>query len=130
LIDELEMHQPTVTDAATLREYRQNLTVLKFLCGLRPSLRSQVRGQILGEDSIPTLIVTFFRVMRVFIGADMSHAPFIKQSTMVSEHDRGRGRGRGCGRDFGEDVAHLEVVVSMVVDKILLIRDPGSVSIA
>jgi len=41
LIDELEMHQPVVTDAATLREYRQNLTVSKFLCGM--SLHSDPR---------------------------------------------------------------------------------------
>jgi len=27
LFDELEMHQPAVNDAATLREYRQDLTV-------------------------------------------------------------------------------------------------------
>ena len=27
LIDELEIHQPAVIDAATLSEYRQNLTV-------------------------------------------------------------------------------------------------------
>jgi len=38
LIDELEMHQPAVTDAATLRRYRQDLTVSKFLSGLSPSL--------------------------------------------------------------------------------------------
>ena len=31
LIGELEMHQPTVIDAATLRGYRQDLTVSKFL---------------------------------------------------------------------------------------------------
>jgi len=31
LIDEIEMHQPTFTDAATLRGYRQNLAVSKFL---------------------------------------------------------------------------------------------------
>jgi len=57
LIDELEMHQPALTDAATLREYRQDLAVSNFLSGLSPSLRSQ-RGQILGEDNIPTLSVT------------------------------------------------------------------------
>jgi len=63
LIDELEMHQPSVTDAATLRGYRQDLAVSKFLSGLIPTIRSQVRGQILGRDSIPTLTVTFSRVM-------------------------------------------------------------------
>ena len=38
LIDELEMHQSVVTDAATLRGYHQNLAVLKFLFGLSPTL--------------------------------------------------------------------------------------------
>jgi len=44
LIDELEMHQPIVTDTVTLGGYRQDLAVLKFLSELSPSLRSQVRG--------------------------------------------------------------------------------------
>ena len=48
LIDELEMHQPSVTNAATLRGYRQNLAVLKSLSDLSPSLRFQVCGQKLG----------------------------------------------------------------------------------
>ena len=59
LIDELEMHQSAVTDATTMRGYRQDLLVSKFLFGLSPSLRSQMRGQILGGDNIPTLTVTF-----------------------------------------------------------------------
>jgi len=53
LIDELEMHRPSVTDAATLRGYRQDLAVSKFLSGLSLTLRSQLRGQILGGDNIP-----------------------------------------------------------------------------
>jgi len=72
LVDELEMHQPAVTNTATLRGYRQDLTVSKFLSGLSPTLRSQVRDQILGEDSIPTLTATFSRVMCVSTGADVS----------------------------------------------------------
>jgi len=55
---------------------------------------SDIRG-----DSILTLIATFFRVMHVSTGANMSHAPSIEQSVMVSGRDRGRGRGHGC--DFG-----------------------------
>jgi len=43
LIDELEIRQSSVTDAATLRGYRQDLAVSKFLSGLNPTLRSQVR---------------------------------------------------------------------------------------
>ena len=41
LIDELEMHQPAITDVATLWGYHQNFTVSKFLCGLSASLRSR-----------------------------------------------------------------------------------------
>ena len=44
LIDELEMHQSAVTDVATLRGYRLDLTVSKFLSNLSSTLRSQVRG--------------------------------------------------------------------------------------
>ena len=77
----------------------------KFLSDLSATLRSQVRGQILGGDSIPTLTVTFSRVMRVSLGAgvDVSSAPFIEQYAMVSGYDRGCGRGRnfgGRGRGF------------------------------
>ena len=89
------MHQPSVTDAATLRRYRQDLTVSKFLSGLSPTLRSQVHCQILGEDNILTLTVTFSRDMRVFTRDDVSSAPFIEQSAMIF------GRDRGCGSDFG-----------------------------
>ena len=56
-----------------------------------------MRDQILGEDSIPTLTPTFSRVMRVSTETDVSSAPSIEQSTMVSGRDRGRGR----NRDFG-----------------------------
>ena len=68
LIDELEMHQHAVTNATTLRRYRRDLTVSKFLSGMSLSLRSQVRGQILKGDNIPTLTATFSRVMHVLTG--------------------------------------------------------------
>jgi len=57
-IDELEMHQPAITDVATLRGCRPDLAVSKFLFSLSSPLRSQVRCQILGGDNIPTLTVT------------------------------------------------------------------------
>jgi len=75
---------------------------VKVFIWLSATLRSQVRGQILGGDSILTLIATFSRVMRVSTGADVSFAPSM-QSVMVSGRDRGRGRGRdfgGRGRGF------------------------------
>ena len=55
-----------------------------------------MRGQILEGESIFTLIATFSRVMQVFTGADVSPAPSIEQSVMISK----RGRGRGRCRDF------------------------------
>jgi len=63
LIDELEMHQQFVTDATTLRGYRQDLAVLKFFSGLSLTLRSQLRGLILRGDSIFKLTAIFLRVM-------------------------------------------------------------------
>jgi len=75
--------------------------VSKFLPGLSPTLQSQVRGQILGGDSILTLTATFSRVMRVSTRADVFSAPSIEQSAMVSGHGRGRGRDfGGRGRRF------------------------------
>ena len=97
LIDELKMHQPAVTDIVTLRGYHQDLAVSKFLFVLSPTLRSQVRGHILREDSIPTLTATFFRVMCVFTEADVSSSSSIGHSAIYS----GRGKGQGRGRDYG-----------------------------
>jgi len=54
--------------------------VSKFLSGLGPLLRYQVRGQILRGDNIPTLTATFSRVMCVSIGDGMSSGPSIEQS--------------------------------------------------
>ena len=110
------MHQPAVTDATTLRGYRQDLAVSKFLSGLSSSLRSQVRGQILRGDSILTSTATFLRVMRVSTRADVFSAPSIEQSAIVS----GRGRSRGRGHDFGGrgrgllkvNVARMEVNIT------------------
>jgi len=99
LIDELEMHESAVTDAATLRGQRQDFTVSKFMSGLSLSLRSQVPGHILGGDSIPTLTVTFSRVMCVSTGTDVLPVAFIEQFVMTT--GRGRGRGREHDHEFG-----------------------------
>jgi len=95
------MQQPAVIDVATLWEYRQDLAVSKFLYGLSPSLRSLVRAQILGGENIPTLTATFFTVMRVSAGAEVTTTPSIEQFAMTS--GRGRGRGRGRKRHFVEE---------------------------
>jgi len=112
------MHRPTVTDVVMLREYRQDLVVSIFYLAW-VSLRSQVQGQILKGESIPILIATFSRVMRIFTGANISPASSIEQSAMVSESGRDRGRGRNFGGGCGSFVGDR----GMVVDKMLLIRD-------
>ena len=55
-----------------------------------------MRGQILEGESIFTLIATFSSVMQVFTRVDVSPAPSIEQSAIISK----RGRGRGRCRDF------------------------------
>jgi len=109
LVDELEMYQPAETDAATLRGYRQDLAVSKFLSGLSATLRSQVRGQIPRRDSILTLTTTFSRVMST--GVDVSSASSIDQSAMYFGHGRERGRDATL-----EDVAHFAGAMFMVDD--------------
>ena len=44
LVNEMEMHQPAVTDATTLRGYRQDLAVSKFLSGLSLTQISDARS--------------------------------------------------------------------------------------
>ena len=55
----------------------------KFLSGLSPTLKSQVRGQLLGGDNILTLAVSFSRVMCVSTGADVSSALSMNQTLDV-----------------------------------------------
>ena len=71
------MHQSVVTYATTLRGYRQDLAVSKFLSGLSRTLRSQVRDHIL--ERVPALTSTFLRVIRVSTRFDVSSAPSIEQ---------------------------------------------------
>ena len=68
-----------------------------------------MRGQILGGDSIPTLIAAFSRVMRVSTGADVSSTSSIDQSACTLDvaevvvRDRNFGGGRSSidtGRSF------------------------------
>jgi len=124
-IDELKMHQPVVTDAATLRRYRQDLAISKFLFGLSPTLRSQTRGQILGGDSIPALTVTFSRVMRVSTKSEVLSAPSIEQCAMISSLTE-----VVATILENEDVNSLEVDVDLMeADKVPLKKVPDNVGI-
>ena len=49
-------------------------------------------------DNIPILTATFFRVMCISTGADVTTASFIEQSAIAS--GSGSGCGHGRGRDF------------------------------
>jgi len=73
-----------------------------------------VRGQILG-DSIPTLVTTFSRVMQISTSSDVSSAPSIEQSVMISRH------GRDHDRDFGgRERGSVRGVDLMEADKVSL----------
>jgi len=96
---------------------------VKVLVWLESSLRSQVRGQILGGDNIPTLTATFSSVMHVSTGPDATTAPSIEQFAVVS----GRGRGRGLGRDFVGRGSFGGGCGLMVVDRLLVIRGSGNI---
>ena len=71
-----------------------------------------MRGQILGGDSIPTLTVTFSRVMRVSTRAGVSFVLSMDQSAIYS----GRGRGHGRGRDFGRGHGSFGTTIFLVDD--------------
>ena len=72
LLDELEVYQPLVADLSKIKEYREELAVAILLAGLQSDLASQIRRQILGIDSVPTLQLTFSRVLRVSTGPPTS----------------------------------------------------------
>ena len=55
LLEELEVHQPFVADVAVMKRYREELTVAIFPAGLCTDLASQIRGQILGADTVSSL---------------------------------------------------------------------------
>ena len=61
-----------------------------------PAVGSDTKEEIV----FPTLTSTFSRVMRVSTGSDVSFAPSIEQSAMISGCGRGHSHdfgGRGCG---------------------------------
>lgn len=57
ILNELDIHQPSVTDLKTLREY-SNLVMVKFLSYIDSSVLVQVRRQILVGDYVPLFTPT------------------------------------------------------------------------
>ena len=74
----------------TMRRYREELAVAAYLFDLSPELSSQVRGQILGADSILDLETTFSQVLRISMDTPIYTSDY---STMAST--------RGCGHSSG-----------------------------
>ena len=71
------------------------------------------------EDSIPTLTITFSKVMCDSTGADVPHAPSIKQTVMIP--DVAEVVVVDAAVILEKDVAHLEeVVIPMVVFRLLM----------
>ena len=66
LLDELEVYQSFVSDIAKIREYHEELTIAIFLTALHPKISTQIRGQILGADSVSLLSSTFSCVLWIF----------------------------------------------------------------
>ena len=59
LLHELEMYQPLTEDVSQMKKYRQELAVSIYLFSLNSNLSSQIRGQVLGVDSLPDLQTVF-----------------------------------------------------------------------
>ena len=57
------MYQSLVADISKIKEYREELAVAIFLAGLQHDLASQIRGQILGADSLASSAILDQTVM-------------------------------------------------------------------
>lgn len=82
-LDELEVYQFLVIDLNTLRQYRQDLVIIKFLSSLGSSLVIQVSGQILAGDNIPLLMAAHSRVLRISTESTTSATHLLSPMTIV-----------------------------------------------
>ena len=85
-----------------------------FLASLQPYLASQIRGQILGVDSVPTLQSTFSWVLCVSTGTTASSAASDRREDVALE------------LLVDEDVVVTVASVSIVVVAITLLIDAGT----
>lgn len=86
-MDELNSHEPIVPALKILKEYRDDLTIAKFLSGLHAA---QIRGHVLGVDMVPSLLFTFAHALCVSTGVSTS----VPYQTVMMSTSRERGRGR------------------------------------
>jgi len=82
----LNFYQPLVLDLKVLQQYCEEVVVAKFLPVLDTSLGNQIRKQMLGGNTVPSLSTTLSRVRRVFMRGDsFSGSLGIQNSAMVAE---------------------------------------------
>ncbi|XP_077218749.1 uncharacterized protein LOC143852957 [Tasmannia lanceolata] len=101
LCQQLDLLMPFIVDPVVLAKRQENLRVVRYLDSLSPDYL-QLRQQIVGLGSLPSLADMFSRVQRM--RATPASAPHIDESALATYTggDRGRGFGRfGRGRDGG-----------------------------
>ena len=91
----MRLRSTLVLDVTVMQEYQEELAIAKFLSALRPELASQVRGHILGGDTVPSLTTAFSRVLRIATGTPTVHG----DQSALAVYGRGCDSGRDCGHD-------------------------------
>jgi len=102
-LDELDFYQPLVLNLKVLQRYLDKLAVAKFLSALDPSLGNQVRRQILGGDTIPSLyhcLECFFWCWKLCYGSwGMWTRSWSWFRWGRERWDKGPSQGAHCGRN-------------------------------
>ena len=107
LVQELSLYQPPTTDLRTLERYREELIAGVYLSGLRPSIASQIHGQVLSGTQVPDMTSIFSSALRVSTGVTLSARvtsstgpssstsfPLPESSALLVSGTRGREGGR------------------------------------
>ena len=102
LLDELEMYQPLTGDISQMKKYREELAVSIYLFNLNSNLSSQIRGQVLGADSLLDLQTVLSKSLPISTGTSTPTSTSTstpESSAMAATRGRGHGDFRGNGRD-------------------------------
>ena len=99
ILDELDVHQPLVTDFQMLKGYREDLVVSKFLPELDPLLVPYVVAFLMVTMCLPSLLpIPEFYKCSLDVGLPSTATPtsFTENSVMSVKHNRGHGRRHNC----------------------------------
>ena len=83
ILDELDAHSPLVTNLQILKRYLEDLAVSKNLSGQDPSLVTQVSGQTLGGDNVPSYLLPIPEFYRCPLDLVLMQHPFLTPSTQL-----------------------------------------------